>query len=191
MDFRLFAMLCARGVYFVTRLKAGMNWKVVRYGEVPKHRHILRDDEIQFCSQAAKILGQQTFRIVESVDPKTGESIMILTNHLAFGATTIARIYKDRWQIEIFFKTIKQHLKIKTFVGTTENALLIQIWTALITILVLKYLKALSSAGILLSNSITYLRLNLFSYRDLMEWLKNPYLTPLREPSAQMEMNYG
>lgn len=190
-DFHLFEMLCARGVYFVTRLKAGMNWKVVRYGEVPKHRHILRDDEIQFCSKSAKNLGQQKFRIVESLDPETGESIIILTNHLAFGATTIARIYKDRWQIEIFFKTIKQHLKIKTFVGTTENALLIQIWTALITILILKYLKALSSAGISLSNSITYLRLNLFSYRDLMEWLSNPYLIPLQEPSTQMEMNYG
>lgn len=191
-DFHLFSTLGERGVYFVTRLKEGMQWIVTQHGLVPKNSHILRNDEIQFCSNTAKkILGQQTFRLVESVDPKTGESIVLLTNHRTFGATTIARIYKDRWQIEIFFKTIKQHLKIKTFVGTSENAVLIQIWTALIAIMVLKYLKALSTAGFSLSNLITLLRLNLFSHRELLEWLKNPYLIPLREPSAQVEINYG
>jgi len=191
-DFHLFATLCARGVYFVTRVKEGMQWIVTRHGDVPKNSHILRNDEIQFCSQKAKkILGQQTLRLVESVDPKTGASIVILTNHLLFGATTIARIYKDRWQIEIFFKTIKQHLKIKTFVGTSENALLIQIWTALIAILMVKYLKALSTAGLSLSNLVALLRLNLFSYRELSAWLRDPYLIPPEEPSAQVEINYG
>jgi len=73
--------------------------------------------------------------------------IVLWTNHLTFGATTIAHIYKDRWQIEIFFKTIKQNLKIKTFVGTSRNALLTQIWTALIAIQVLKYLKFRSTLG--------------------------------------------
>ena len=86
---------------------------------------------------------------------------------LAFGATTIVEIYKDRWQIEIFFKTIKQNLKIKTFVGTSPNALLIQIWTAVIAILVLKYLKHRSRFQWSLSNLVAMLRCNLFAYRDL------------------------
>jgi len=81
------------------------------------------------------------FRIVEVWDEEKEESITFLTNHLEFGATTIANIYKDRWEIELFFKALKQNLRIKTFVGTSFNAVMIQIWTALITMLILKYLK--------------------------------------------------
>ncbi len=99
-------------------------------------------------------------------------------NNLAFGATTIAAIYKDRWQIEVFFKTIKQNLKIKTFVGTSRNALMIQIWTALIAILVLKYLKFRSTFGWSLSNMVAMLRYNLFAYRDLWKWIESPYEAP-------------
>jgi hypothetical protein len=95
----------------------------------------------------------------------------LLTNHLTFGSTTIALIYKERWQIEIFFKTIKQNLKIKTFVGTSANALKIQIWTALLVILILKILKAQSLFPWSLSNLVAMLRFNLFTYRDLVQWL--------------------
>lgn len=104
---------------------------------------------------------------------------------------TIASIYKDRWQIEIFFKTIKQNLKIKTFVGTSGNALLTQIWTALIAILVLKYLKFRSTLGWSLSNLVAMLRYNLFTYRDLWTWLDNPFETPPIVPSVeQLVMSY-
>ncbi len=93
------------------------------------------------------------------------------------------RIYRDRWEIEIFFKTIKQHLKIKTFVGTSPNAVKIQLWTALIAILLLKYMKMLSTfAQWSLSNLIALLRFNLFTYRDLKEWLNDPYDNPLSLP---------
>ena len=87
-------------------------------------------------------------------------------------------IYKDRWQIEIFFKALKQNLRVKTFVGTSRNALLIQIWTALIAVLVLKYLKFRSRFGWSLSNLVAMLRYNLFAYRDLWAWLDNPYVPP-------------
>ena len=100
---------------------------------------------------------------------------MLLTNHLDFGSTTIAAIYKDRWQIELFFKAIKQNLKVKTFVGTSENALHIQIWTALIAILLIKLLKFKSRFGWSLSNLVAFLRWNLFTYRDLWEWIDNPH----------------
>ena len=99
-------------------------------------------------------------------------------------AQTIADIYKARWEIELFFKTIKQHLKVKTFVGTSENALRIQIWTALIALLLLKYLHYLSKANWSLSNLATMLRLNLFTYRDLQEWLDEPFGSPPITPET-------
>jgi len=102
------------------------------------------------------------------------ESIVLITNHMTFGATTVASIYKDRWQIEVFFKTIKQSLKIKTFVGTSANAVMIQIWTALIALLLLKYMTFRSHFGWSLSNLIAMLRYNLFTYRELWAWLDSP-----------------
>ena len=118
-------------------------------------------------------------------DPENNREIVLLTNHLSFGATTIASIYKERWEIELFFKALKQNLKVKTFVGTNENALRIQIWTALIAMLILKWLHFLSKAGWSLSNLACMLRLNLFTYRDLREWLDNPSNTPPLIPAMQ------
>ena len=107
----------------------------------------------------------------------TGNQIVLLTNHLEFGATTVAAIYKDRWQIEIFFKALKQNLKVKTFVGTTENALYIQIWTALIAMLLIKLLQFKSNFDWSLSNLVAFLRWNLFTYRNLWDWIDNPFET--------------
>jgi len=118
------------------------------------------------------------FRRIEVFDKEKGETIVLLTNYLEFGATTISATYKDRWQIEIFFKILKQNLRVKTFVGTTANALKIQIWIALIAILLLKYLKIRSRYHWSLSNLVALLRLNLFSYRDLWEWIDNPTEPP-------------
>jgi IS4 transposase len=118
-------------------------------------------------------------------DEEKKESIILLTNHLTFGSTTISAIYKDRWQIEIFFKTIKQNLKIKTFVGTSPNALKTQIWTALIAILLLKYLKFRSSFVWSISNLIAMLRYNLFTYRDLWAWIDSPYEIPPVVPTGE------
>lgn len=113
-----------------------------------------------------------------------------MTNHLTFGATTIAAIYKDRWQIEIFFKVMKQNLRIKTFVGTSAYALKIQIWTALIAIVLLKYLKARSQYNWSLSNLVALVRLNLFTYRDLWEWIDRPCGPPPIIPEAeQLQLN--
>jgi hypothetical protein len=174
-DFSLFRMLNDRGVYFVTRLKEGMNWVVREHRPIPKQGGILRDDVIEFCSTRASVLGQHLFRIVELEDPETGERYVYLTNHMDFGATTIVRIYKDRWQIEIFFKTLKQNLRIKTFVGTSENALKTQIWTALITILLLMWMKKLAAWSWSMSNLVAFLRLSLLTHRDLFDWLNDPF----------------
>jgi len=111
---------------------------------------------------------------------------------MEFGATTIAAIYKERWQIELFFKAIKQNLRIKTFVGTSENALMIQIWTALIAMLVIKFLQFKSKFGWSLSNLVAFLRWNLFTHRDLWAWIDEPYDVLSIEPMpAQLLLPFG
>ena len=96
----------------------------------------------------------------------------------------MAAIYKERWQIELFFKALKQNLKVKTFVGTSENAVKAQLWTALIAILLLKYLQLRSSWHGSLSNLAAMLRFNLLTYRDLWAWLDAPCHVPIAEPQV-------
>jgi hypothetical protein len=148
----------------------------------PQGRNILADQLIRLSGVNAAKNCPHLLRRVVVWDAKREREIVLLTNHLEFGATTIAAIYKDRWQIELFFKALKQNLKVKTFVGTSENALRIQIWTALIALLLLRWLHHLSRASWSLSNLAAMLRLNLFTYRDLMEWLHNPFGTPPVSP---------
>jgi IS4 transposase len=106
------------------------------------------------------------------------EELTFITNHLKFGATTIAQIYKQRWQIELFFKSLKQLVRVKSFVGTSANALKTQIWTALIAMLLLKYLKLKSQFNWSLSNLVALVRQQLFVYRDLYVWLDEPFQAP-------------
>ena len=103
---------------------------------------------------------------------------MFLSNLLAFGATTIAAIYKDRWEVELFFKALKQNLRVKTFVGTSENALQTQIWTALVAMLLIKYLQLRSTFGWSLSNLVALLRQQLFVHRNLWQWIDSPFQPP-------------
>jgi IS4 transposase len=124
-------------------------------------------------------------------DKVNNQEIVLLTNHLKFGATTISAIYNDRWQIELFFKALKQNLKVKTFVGTSENALYIQIWTALIAMLVIKYLQFKSKFKWSLSNLVAFLRWNLFTYRNLWEWIDSPCdVLPVSPKSVQYELPF-
>ena len=189
-DFALFARWNGEGVWFITRQKENADYEVVEERPVPKGRNILKDEIILLSGHAARKKYPHPLRRVEAADPESGETIVLLTNHLGFGATTIAMAYRDRWQIEIFFKTIKQNLRIKTFVGTSANALKTQIWTALITILLLKYLKFRSSFGWSLSNLIAMLRYNLFTYRDLWAWINSPYETPPVVPAGK-QLEFG
>jgi len=182
-DYKLYAKWTKAGIFFVTRLRYDLNWTVDETRAVPSHRNILKDQIIRFNSQwGRRDCGDLQFRRIV-VDIKGEEPLVLLTNHLQFGSTTIADIYKDRWQIEVFFKALKQNLKIKSFVGTSPNAIYIQIWTALIAMLLLKWLHYLSKAKWSLSNLAAMLRLNLFTYRDLRAWLDAPFSAPPRPPS--------
>ena len=110
---------------------------------------------------------------------------ILMTNDRRLSVREVVELYSLRWQIELFFKALKQNLKIKTFVGTSKNALLIQIWTALTAILLLKFLKFRSSMNWSLSNLVAMLRYNLFTYRDLWEWIDRPYEVPPLVPQGE------
>ena len=121
-------------------------------------------------------------------DDENQAELTFLTNNLSWTASTVAELYKARWDIEIFFKQIKQHLKIKSFIGTSENAVMIQIWTAMITMLLLTYLKAKAKFAWHMSGMITFLRLNLFVKMNLWEWLDKPFdKPPERPPNFQLK----
>jgi hypothetical protein len=177
-DYRLFAKWTERGVYFVTRMKDNALYQVVECHCVPENRHILKDQTIRLTGIGAHEKCPYLLRRVEVYNPEKDEVLVFLTNHFGFGASTIAAIYKDRWQIELFFKALKQNLKIKTFVGTSANAVKIQVWTALIAMLILRYLQLKSKFAWSLSNLVALLRMNLFTYRDLWIWLDQPFGTP-------------
>lgn len=171
-DYAWFAALTRQGVFFVTRLKDNAVYTVVGTRAVPEHRGIVSDELIALANCPSPL------RRVLVFDPETEDWVVLLTNHLTFGATTIAQIYRDRWQIELLFKALKQHLKVKTFVGTSANALHTQIWTALIALLVLKYLQLKSTFGWSLSNLVALLQFQLFTHRDLWAWLNEPFTGP-------------
>jgi IS4 transposase len=116
-------------------------------------------------------------------DERQQQRLTFLTNLMHLAASTIAAIYKDRWQIELLFKALKQHLKIKTFVGTSENAVQVQIWIALIAMLLLKFLQLKSTWPWSLSNLAALLRFNLLTYRNLWAWLDAPFDHPLVTPA--------
>ncbi len=186
-DYKLFEKWTKNSIYFVTRLKKNAKYKIIEKKALPQNRNILKDEVIEMTGSITGKQCQSKLRIIESLDKSTQKSIVILTNNLNLGSTTIADIYRERWQIEIFFKTIKQNLKIKTFIGTSKNAVLIQIWSALICLLLLKYLKAKSKINWSLTNLFSLIRLNLLTYRNLWTWLDNPFdSVPIAEEEEQL-----
>lgn len=184
-DYQLFGKWTEWEVFFVTRLKENAAYEVVESAMGPLPRNILADQLIRFTGTQAVNDCPHLLRRVVVWDEVNQREIVLLSNLLHFGPTTIAAIYKDRWEIELFFKALKQNLKVKSFVGTSRNALLIQIWTALIAMLLLKWLHHLSKAQWSLSNLASMLRMNLFTYRDLRRWLENPFGTPPLVPQAE------
>jgi hypothetical protein len=177
-DYALFGRWTAEGIYFVTRMKENALYEVVGENDVPQNRNILKDEMIELRGPKAIEKCPYPLRRIEVYDPETEQILVFLTNHLKLGTTTIAAIYKARWQIEIFFKALKQNLKIKTFVGTSANAVKIQIWTALIAMLILRFLQLRSKFNWSLSNLVALLRMNLFTHRDLWAWLNKPFEIP-------------
>jgi hypothetical protein len=191
-DYRLFEAWTMEKVGFVTRLKSNAEYFVMETLLKADEGQIRHDELIQFqCLTAGRTIWQ-TYRRIEVWLEDKQEIMVLLTNRLDLSAATIAAIYKQRWLIELFFKALKQNLRIKTFVGTSANAVRIQIWTALITILLVKYLQFKSRRTWALSHLIALLRWNLFSYRDLWAWLERPLQTPPQlPPETQLALCLG
>lgn len=179
-DFPLLNIWDSSGVNFVIRHKQNLKFKVINEITLPpkQAQHVLIDQEIQLLSLQSQHKYSKKLRRIAVWDDKNQQTIEIITNNFKWSAKTIADLYKARWQVELFFRDIKQLLHIKTFIGTSENAVKIQIWTALITILLLKYLKNIAKYGWHLSNLVAFIRLNCFTKIELYYWLNNPFEHP-------------
>lgn len=165
--FSLFSDLDAKGVFFVTRAKSHNRMRVVTARAPAPGGGIVADEIVEMMGQAAKRARLARLRCVTYRDGETGKEYVFVTNNMRLAATTIARIYKERWRIELFFKWIKQNLRVKTFMGESLNAVLTQLWIALCVYLLLAYLKFSNKAATSLSSMLRLLQVNLFMRRDL------------------------
>jgi len=167
-DYTWYKQLNDREISFVTRQKRNARYRVIERRKVKTGQNLTCDQTIELTS----VKGESCpipLRRVGYRDPETGKKYVFLTNNFKLAAATIAAIYKSRWQIELFFKWIKQNLKIKTFLGTSKNAVMTQIWIAMCVYLLLAYLKFASRSGRSLQQILRLLQLNLFERRSLLE----------------------
>jgi hypothetical protein len=187
LDYDWFAELTAQEVFFVTRMKSNADYLVVEERELPRRQGLRRDQVVCFTQEAQA--GQDRFyRRIEFYDEEHDRLLVFLTHHLKLAAATVAEVYKQRWQIELFFKALKQSLRVKTFVGTSANALKTQIWAALIAMLLIKFLQLKATFGWSLSNLVALLRQQLFVYRDLWTWINHPFQPPPSLPLLAQQL---
>ncbi len=177
-DFTWYNQLNNEGIYFVTRQKRNATYTVTERRPVNKEQGLTCDQTIYIsgtkaddCPCALRRIGYR--------DPETGKHYVFLTNNFRLSAKTIADIYHSRWQIELFFKSIKQNLKIKTFLGTSKNAVLTQLWIAMCTYLLIAYIKFTSKLDLSIQQIIRLFQLNLFERRSLLGLLKGEPPDPL------------
>jgi hypothetical protein len=175
------------GVYFVSRLKDSTSYIIAETRTVVDGTNVLHDELVLLASDKESADPMRLRRIEVWLEDKQ-DTMVFVTNHLKLAASTIAAIYKDRWQIELFFKAIKQSLRIKTFIGTSENAVQTQIWTALIAMLLVRYLQLRSTWKWGLSNLVALLRQQLFVYRDLWVWINEPFHSPVALDDGQLPL---
>ena len=183
-DHLWYKRMTQRGIFFVTRLKRPEKYRVIERHEVDKYCGLTSDQTIRFVSKDKPYKCPIPLRRVGYRDPITGKHYVFLTNNFELSAKTIADIYKSRWQVELFFKWIKQNLKIKAFIGTSKNAVMTQIWVALCMYLLLAFLKFQSKLKKSMQQILRLLQLNLFEKRDLMSLLRG-------DPPIDKDRNYN
>ena len=186
-SFRMYWQWTERDIYFITRLKETINYRSLGEKELPidSAGNIMKDEIIELKEEETKKDYPDKLRRVAVYDDKQDRTIIILTNNFSWTAETVAELYKQRWSIEIFFKELKQYLKIKSFIGTNENAMWIQIWTAMITMLLLRYMREIAKYSWNLSNLVGFIRINLFVKMDLLLWLNKPFWPQNQQESRQ------
>ncbi|MDG2448375.1 MAG: IS4 family transposase [Saprospiraceae bacterium] len=182
-DFEWLYNLDSTGVFFVTRLKSNVNIEIAQSFLVnDKHEHILSDEDIRLTGFYTSQKYPAKMRIVRVYDEINDKVLIILTNNLSWTADTISQLYKARWDVEVFFKHLKQLFRVKTFIGTSANAVRIQMWTSMIAILLLKFLKQKAIYPWHLSNLVRFLRINLFVKIDLWKWINKPIIPKAKSP---------
>lgn len=185
-DYAWFNQLTNKVIFFVTRLKTNAKYRVIERHCALKNKGISSDQTIEFTGAQTAKKCPIKLRRVGYRDPDSGKQYYFLTNNFSLAAKTIADIYKSRWQVELFFKWIKQNLKIKSFVGTTKNAVMTQIWIALCVYLMMAILKFQSGLKKTAQQLLRLLHLNLFEKRDLMALLKGDPIKVDQVPDSQL-----
>ena len=188
-DFPWLASLTARKISVVTRLRVS-DPITVQTTKTDLRQGIVSDERISVGVRRRDGFGPIPLRRVTVLDEE-GKLFEVVTNNDKLAASTIVAIYRERWQIETFFKAIKQNLRIKTFVGTSPNALRTQIWAALIAIVIFKYLQLKARSGWSLARLVALIRLHLFAYRDLWSWLDDPFQAFESPPPGQLALQFG
>ena len=186
-DYTWLYSLTQEGVWFVTRAKSNIDCEVTGQHEV-SGKGVLDDQRIVLKGHYSRKHYPDELRIVRFYDEERQKTLTFLTNNFKLAASTIARIYKARWQIELFFKWIKQNLKIKSFLGTSKNAVLTQIWTAMIYYLLLAYIKYQTKYGHSLLQLSRVIRETLFERKNIIDILT---LRPEKLCSIQNEAFQG
>lgn len=171
-DYAWYNQLTEKGIFFVTRLKSNAKTRVVQRRPVPAGKGLTCDQSIEFTGVLTAKKCSIPLRRIGFRDPESGKHYVFLTNNFKLAAKTIADIYKARWQVELFFKWIKQNLKIKSFIGTSKNAVMTQIWIALCVYLLLAFIKFQSKLNKSMQQILRLLQLNLFEKRDLVALLR-------------------
>ena len=185
-DYLWYKQLIDKDISFVTRLKSNSKYRVVERRDALKSKGITSDQVIAFTGTVTSKKCPVNLRRIGYRDEKTGKHYVFLTNNMDLAAKTIADLYKSRWQVELFFKWIKQNLKIKSFVGTSKNAVLTQIWIAMCVYLLLAFLKFQSKLTKSMQQILRVLQLNLFEKRELIALLRGDPVNP--EPPDQHQV---
>jgi hypothetical protein len=171
-DYAFYKQLTDKGIFFVTRLKTNAKYRVTQRHAVLKNKGLTSDQSIKFTGQVTSKKCPVQLRRIGYRDAETGRHYVFLTNNFKLAAKTIAQIYKARWEVELFFKWIKQNLKIKKFVGTSKNAVMTQIWIAMCVYLLLSFIKFQSGLTNSLQKMLQTLQTSLFEKRDLLSLLR-------------------
>jgi putative transposase len=173
-DYSWHNQLTDHGIFWVTRIRGNAKYRVIERREVDKKHGITSDQIIEYTSIRSSKKNLRKVRRVGYRDPETGKHYVFTTNHFDWAAKTIADIYQQRWQVELFFKWRKQNLKIKAFIGNSDNAVMTQVFVALCVYLILAYIKFQAKIGHSLQQICRLIHLNLFARRDLIELFKPP-----------------
>ena len=189
-DFAWISSLISQGVHLVTRFKRGIKYCVLETRECNAKRGVTSDETIEFTSAKGRKQCPHRLRRIGYRDRETQKDYVFLTSNFDLAARTIADIYKSRWQVELFFKWIKQNLKVKSFVGTTCNAVMTQLWIALCMYLILSYIQFANRTAWSPSEILRLLQLNLFERRSLLELLGSGNGSP-PDRSSQLAMKFA